>query len=419
MQPMLANMAQNTGAMQRRIRSPRHPFAIKFSPFQIVPHFIAAVLPAETLKSAMISAKAVSAPIKNDLLGCSLEQMYYYIPARFLAQGDKYIQMMVDPAYNAVSNGLTVTADKTDNFLAASTTMPAIDFVQECLDHVVREFFRNEDETPASRTINGRYAARITQESVADSLKPASAYTVKDVNVDLNANATITASEVSRAMETWQQLVQQGLTDKSYPDFLRSYGIKQTFEEDKRAQEIRVIREWTLPTRLVEPSTGVPTAAWGWTIQDRIDKARFMKEPGFLFGVTVARPKVYLRNIKGTSIAYMQSALSWLPAEVLNSLAYGLPQFAAATGPHEAASVPYIFDLRDLLQYGEQFVNFDLASTSDGIVALPSADCTNTEYVSWADVQGLFSGTDYNIRMDGIVNPHIASLLGADLTPNA
>lgn len=419
---MLGNamqFAQNTDQMQRRIRSPRHPFNIKFSPFQIVPHFIAAVLPGETLKHAMISGKAVSAPIKNDLLGASLEQYYYYIPARFLAQGDKYIQMMVDPAYNAVAQGLTVTADKTDNYLAASLTTPAIDFVQECLYHVTDKFFRDEDEIPETRLINGRYAARVSQDSVIDSLAPATAYSVKDINVDLNANATITASEVSRAMETWQQLVQQGLTDKSYSDFLRSYGIKQTFDEEKRGQEIRVIREWVMPTRIVEPSTGVPTAAWGWTIQDRIDKARFMKEPGFLFGVTVARPKVYFRNVKGTQTAFMQSALSWLPGEVLNSLSYGLPQFAAATGPHEAASVPYIFDLRDLLQYGEQFVNFDLVSTTDGIVALPSADCTNTEFVSWADVQALFSGVNYDIRMDGIVNPHIASTLGGDITPHA
>lgn len=419
MQSMPQLMAQSTGSMQRRIRSPRHPFNIKFSPYQITPHFIAAVLPNETLKHAMIQAKAVSAPIKNDLLGASLEQYYYYIPARFLAQGDKYVQMMVDPDYDAVANGLTSTTDKALHYFAASTTVPAIDFVQECLHHVVQEFFRDEDETPASRMINGSYAARVDRESVIDSLKPASEYTTVDVNLDLNTNATITASEAARAMATWQQLVANGLTDKSYADYLRSYGIRQTFEEDKRATEIRVIREWTLPTRLVEPSTGVPTAAWGWTMQDRIDKARYMKEPGFLFGVTVCRPKVYLRNVKGSMTSYMRSALSWLPAEVLNSLAYGLPEFAAATGPHEAATVTYKFDLRDLLQYGEQFVNFDLASTSDGIVALPSADCTNTEFVSWADVQSLFSGTDYNIRMDGIVNPHIASHLGADMTPNA
>lgn len=412
-------MAQATGSMQRRIRSPRHPFNIKFSPYQITPHFIAAVLPNETLKHAMIQAKAVSAPIKNDLLGASLEQYYYYIPARFLAQGDKYVQMMVDPNYNAVTNGLTSTTDKAEHYFAASTTVPAIDFVQECLYHVTQEFFRDEDELPSDRLINGRYAARVDRESVIDSLAPASAYSSDDINVDLNANATITASEVSRAMATWQQLVANGLTDKSYADYLRSYGIRQTFEEEKRATEIRVIREWTQPTRLVEPSTGVPTAAWGWTLQDRIDKARYMKEPGFLFGITVCRPKVYLRNVKGTMTSYMQSALSWLPGEVLNSLAYGLPEFATLTGPHETASVTYKFDLRDLLQYGEQFVNFDLASTSDGIVALPSADCTNTEYVSWADVQALFTGTDYNIRMDGIVNPHIASHLGADITPNA
>lgn len=417
MNPMVMGAAQ----MPRRNRTPRNPFAIKFIPYQIQPFFIHPVLPGETLKNALVQAKAVSAPIKNDLIGCNLEMFFYYIPARFLSDGDKYIQMMVDPTYDAVTNSLTSTTDAAATFFAASVTNPGINFVQECLEKVTEQYFRDEGEAWNTRTIDSMPSARLKWIGHLDSAIPQSEYTSVDVNLDLNADNEYMAEEASRGFAMWQMLVSQGRTNKSYADYMRSFGVQAVKEEEKRIEEIRTISEWTYPSRYVEPTTGVPSATWGWSIQDRIDKPRYMKEPGFLFGVMTARPKVYFRNVKGSSVAYWKDALSWLPGEVLNDLAYGLPEFAASTGPIEAASAAYMFDLRDLLHYGEQFVNFDLASTADGIVALPSADMTNTRYVSLADVQAMFVSSaapaNYQIRVDGMLQMTIASKLGKDLTP--
>lgn len=400
----------------RRIRNPRHPFAVRFSPFQITPFLISAVLPGETLKSALIQAKAKSAALKNEFLGCTLEQYYYYIPLRFLPNGDDFVQMVVDPAYEPPA-GLTSSTDKPEHYFAASAAAPGIDFVQQCLDHVVAEFFRNEDEAPGSHTLNGRYAARVQTASVVHSLLPAAEFVVDDPVVDADGDGVIRATEVGKAYQMWQALVTQGRTEKSYEDFLRGYGLRAPVEEVKRAEEIRVVREWVLPSIRSDYTTGLPSNVWQWTVQDRIDKMRFMKEPGFIFGITVQRPKVFFANLKGTTTAHMKSALSWLPGEVLNSLAYGLPEFAAGTGPMEAATVPYVFDLRDLLQYGEQFVNFDLTETGQGMVALPKPDATVTNYVSWADVQSLFvSGTATQTHCEGMVSLNIASRLGSDLT---
>lgn len=199
---------------------------------------------------------------------------------------------------------------------------------------------------------------------------------------------------------------------------MKSYGISLPREETNEPELIRYIRDWTYPTRLVDPSDGSPTSAVNWNIQDSIDKDRFFKEPGFLFGVQVFRPKVYLGNYEGSLTAYLKSGLSWLPGEALNSLAYGFREFAAASGPLPDASSAYVIDLRDLLQYGEQFVNFDLATSGKNIVALPNAGLTKKRYVSSTDVQSLFTGTDYHIETDGRLSLRIASRLGTDLSPS-
>jgi hypothetical protein len=412
-------LAQSAEKMARRVRRPSHPYLIETMPFQITPFLIAPVMPGETLKSALLQAKAVSDPIGNTLIGWHAEKYLFYVKLTDLDDREAFRAMVVDPDYDASS--LTTATENAFHFFASSATRQGLDYVSACLDRVVQEYFRDEDETPSSATIDGKYAAKITATSLVDSLRPSSEYdaTAVDVDVDLDADSTITASEVSRAQAMWMGLVQQGLTDKSYEDFLRSYGIKPEEQELNRPELIRYLRDWTYPTRLVDPSDGSPVAAVQWALQERVDKARFFREPGFIFGVTCFRPKVYLKNMKGTLSAFLQNGLTWLPGEVQNNIAYGLEAFAAATGPLDAASAAYTLDLRDLMLYGEQFVNMDLTATDKNIVAVPSADATVTKYCSLADVQGLFAGTSYNIEMDGICNMSIASHLGPDLTPPA
>ena len=118
------------------------------------------------------------------------------------------------------------------------------------------------------------------------------------MNVDLNTNATITASEVDKALRDYQWLRSNGVTDVSYQDYLAYHGING--EDDPHIPElVRYVREWTYPTNTVNPSTGVPSSACSWAIQGEQTKTD-SSEPGYLFGVTVTRPKVYMRNIQAT-----------------------------------------------------------------------------------------------------------------------
>ena len=414
-------MAANPGKMARRTRRPQHTFNIKTQPFQITPFLIAQVLPGETLKGAAMQAKCVSPPLTDTLLGWWCEQYLFYVKLTDMSDAEKFKAMVVDPDYDAATEGLTSTADVTRDYFASSTTRPGINWVDYCLEAIMPTYFRDDGEAANAGLINSEYAAKLSGNSVLDSLKPTSEYEAAavDPDIDLDSSGTVTASEVTNAQRLWMSALQAGLTDKTYEDFLRSYGINvEDPEVRQRPELLRYTRDWTYPSRLVDPADGSPVAMAQWAVQERVEKSRFFKEPGFIFGVWVNRPKVYLKNWKGSLTAYLQDGLKWLPGEMLNNVAFGIEAFAAATGPNEAASAQYSLDLRDLLLYGEQFVNHDL-STANGTVSLPSADGTNTKYATDADVQALFSGTVYDFDAEGIINLSIASHLLGDLTPNA
>ena len=418
-QVVIPGITHNPSRMARRTRSPMHPFNIKTRPFQITPHFIAQVLPGETMKMAMVQAKALTPPLTSTTLGWHFEQFYFYVKLSQL--GDDFKDMVVDPDYDAVTAGLTSTTDAERTYFATSATRPGIDYVSKCLDAIMPRYFRDDGEALNAGQINSEYAAKITHDSVIHSLKPSSEYEAAavDPDVDLDGDATITASEVTNAQRLYLSAMQSGLTDKSYEDFLRSFGVDVKDPEVQQYPElIRYFRDWTYPTRLVDPADGSPTAACQWAIQERMDKKRYFKEPGFLFGVTVCRPKVYLGNWKGSLTAYLQDGLTWLPGEMLNNVAMGIEKFAAATGPLETASAEYALDLRDLLLHGEQFLNHAPAS-ANGEVSLPSADGTNTKYAADSEVQALFTGTDYDVEVEGVIALRIASHLQGDLTPDA
>lgn len=402
--------------MQRRMRYPSHPFNVKSRPYQITPFMIAAVLPGETLKSATMQAKALTPPLQSTTLGWWAEQYFFYVKLSDL--GSDFVDMVIDPDYSPTA--LDTATPVTRDYFEAAVGLEGINYVDRCLEAIMPVYFRDDGEAASAGLINSEYSAKIVGKSVIDSLKPATAYEAAavDPSVDLNANATITASEVIKAQRMYLSAMQNGLTDKSYEDWLRDYGVKIDAETRQGPELLRYLRDWTYPTRLVDPADGSPTAACQWALQERLDKPRFFKEPGFVFGVTCFRPKVYLKNWQGTLTAFMKDGSFWMPSEALNVVAEGIKAFTLATGPAGASTANYALDLRDLLMHGEQFVNHDL-TTAKGTVSLPSLDGTNTKYATDADVQALFVGTTYDVEAEGVVNLRIATPLLGDMTPNA
>jgi len=406
---MSVTAIQNVAAAGRKLRQPQHTWLVRQLPFAIQPVCIAPVLPGETLKNALFQIRAVTMPLKSPLIGWWFETYLFYVKHRAMANAAQYTNMMLDP-----TTSITKTASAVPKHYSAQGQVP---WVQQCLQSVVQTFFRDEGEAWDGYLIDGLPAASIQHNSWLDSAATVAEATAGDFNVDLNANSTITAGEVSKALLQWEFLRANNLTDMSYEDYLRSFGVRTQREEINLPELIRYSREWQYPSNTVEPTTGAPSSAVSWAISERADKDRFFREPGFIFGVCVVRPKVYLSSQDSAAVALMDDAYAWLPAIMRADPQTSIKSVGSGNTASPLSSSPatYYTDVRDLLLYGDQWV----VGSEAGSVALPTADLLNKRYPSMADVLGLFVSGDASgqgIRHDGVLR---LSILGTqtDSTP--
>lgn len=412
-QPLLAKLP-TTG---RRLRKPSHPFYLEHMPFQIQPFLIAPVLPGETLKNATLQSRVVTDPILNKLIGWWIEYYVFYVKHRDLDERDDFTAMMLDLNYDL--SGKNEAAAVAYNHAAGT-----LNWSKKCLQRVVETFFRDEGVAWDAYTINGMPAAAINRQSWLDSAALGDVAMADEPTIALTGNAqTLGASEVNQMLEMWEFQRFHNLTEMSYEDWLRSFGIRSPAVELHRPELLRYIREWQYPANTIDPADGSASSAVSWAIKDSIDKDRFFREPGFIFGVTVARPKVYLKNLDGHLVDFMNNALTWLPALMRDQPETSLREYADSAGPLATVvtdSDGYWVDHRDLLLYGDEFVNVARSGTGLNMVSLPDAGLTNKDFPTDTDVDGLFVGsadTARQVRQDGIVNFNI---LGAqvDTTPS-
>lgn len=396
-------------ATGRKLRQPQHTWLVRQLPFAIQPVCIAPVLPGETLKNALFQVRAVTMPLKSPLIGWWFETYLFYVKHRALAAADQYTNMMLDPA-----TVITKTGAANPKHYVAQGQIP---WVEQCLRSVVETFFRDEGQAWNAYMIDGLPAASIQHNSWLDSTTTVADATADDFNVDLNANSTITAGEVSKALLHWEFLRANNLTDMSYEDYLRSFGVRAQREEVNQPELIRYSREWQYPSNTVDPATGAPSSAVSWAISERADKDRFFREPGFIFGVCVVRPKVYLSAQDSAAVAMMDDAYAWLPAIMRGDPQTSIKMLASGntSSPLGLSPATYYTDVRDLLLYGDQWV----VGAEPGAVALPSADLLNKRYPTKTDVDNLFIGSTDDtrgVRHDGVLR---LSILGTqvDTTP--
>lgn len=380
-------------ATGRVMRRPQHTFHVRHRPFAIQPFCIAPVLPGETLRNLLVQARIVTDPIKNGLIGWWYEQYFFYVKHRDLLIRDDVTRMVLEPDF-ALGHS---AAASTDHYHLGG----GIDWVDHCLDRVVDEYFRDEGEAVAVATIGSLPAAAVNSNGWWDS-----ATKVADIDPGDATSSPDTQVELDTMRLQWEFMRANQLTKMDYEDFLQTYGVRKSKQELHKPELIRYIRDWTYPSNTVDPTSGVPSSACSWAIAERADKDRFFSEPGFIFGVCVARPKVYLSKVNGAGVGLMTDALTWLPAVMREEVYASLRQLAAANGRIVGASADYVVDVRDLLVHGDQFVNFALSATDANLVALPNAALTNRKYPSSADVDALFAAAAPAnlVRADGVVS---------------
>lgn len=378
---------QNVARQQRVTRSPSHDFWLRFRPYQIQPFAIAPVLPGETLTSAFLQSRTKTAPLASEFLGWWLEHYFFYVKLRDLPGREDFVQMILQSdhdmtAYHTPANVQTYHAG-------------GIDWTRACLDHIVEEYFRDEGD-PAT-LLDGLPQAALVQSSWLDSAKLDSEQPAADHQ--LAGQNPVIADQYSADFQShyaqFEHMRSLGLVTASFEDWLASFGVvpdTKAPEEEHRPELLRYVRDFQYPSVVVSGS-GESSGRAVWSTAERLDKKRFFKEPGFVIGLTVARPKVYLSKQVGAAISALDDAYAWLPAVLRDAPFTSLKRFdplVAGSGPlGSTPQEPYWADLRDLFMYGDQFANFDLSATPAGTVALPSADLRR-RFASSADVDALF-----------------------------
>lgn len=405
-------VTQSRPMVGRRIRRPQHTFQLRTRPFQIQPFLLAPVLPGESMKNLLLQATAISDPVKNRLIGWWKEYYFFYVKHRDLANRDEYTDMVLNHDWTRAN--VDVEADNLKTYVyAGAGSASRIDWAAQCLDRIVEEYFRDEGEDASAFDIDGLPLATIGNErGFWHSAQNEADVTFRDVAISTAGDDAFTLGELDDAMRTFNMLRADMAVEMSYEDFLATYGIRQPAKEEAHRPElIRFVRDWKKPVSAIDPTDGSAASALAWNIVERADKDRFFKEPGFIFGVTVTRPKVYLSRQEGNGAQLLDNLYTWLPAIMSddpNTSLKLIPDTESPIGDVTDAGGVWI-DVKDLFLYGDQFVNFALTEADAGFVALPTAGL-NKRYVASADIDALFSSASpaNQIREDGIVTLMIA-----------
>lgn len=402
---------QNVPRVGRVPRRPLHPFHLKTVPFAIQPMCIAPVLPGETVKNILLQSRVVSQPVKNPLIGWWKEYYFFYVRHSQLDGADDFKQMMLDFEHSLASYVPSATNAKYYQF----DDNGGIDWVGQCLKLVTEEYFRDEGEAWNNITIDGLPAAALNADSWLDSLRDITSIPDGGDLGDIEAAAEdVTMAALDKAFTTWQFLQAQNLTNQTYEEWLRAHGIRGALAEDPRTPElIRYVRDWTYPSNTIGTSgedLGVPASALSWSMSERADKDRFISEPGFIFGVTITRPKVYRAKQKGTLVQWLDNAMMWVPMTLAGNPETSLREFANNQGPL-AGNITngYLVDMRDLFIYGDQFANFDIDADTTGVgIDVPTTAGVH-KYPTETMVDTLFVSGDATdgVREDGVVSFNI------------
>lgn len=415
-------------AAERRRRSPSHQWYLSHRPFQIQPFMIAPVLPGETLENATLQARVVTDPIDNPLIGWWCEHYLFFVKLTDLYARDSIMEMLVKPEATAYASLDSATSL---DYYHQNGTDTAINWPKLCTEVITENYFRNENELAGDYVIGNMYAASINMNTALDSAINEDTL-IQGTNVDQNLVSTsggqgdattgVWTSEIDKALRDYQFARLNKVTDMTFEDWCRQFGVAIADSEELRKPELlRYSRDWVYPSNTIDPTSGAARSAASWSIQLRADKKRFFKEPGFVVGISVIRPKVYLKNLDSHMTMLMKGIYGWLPASLAGDPMSSMLKVSAGDPPLDANTDAYFVDLKDLLIYGDQFTNQDLSSvTNMNVVALPNAGLTNKRYPASTDVDNLFvtktAGTG-KVRQDGICTLQIMGRQ-VDTTPN-
>lgn len=393
-------------------RYPKHTWQTAQEPFSINPFMIAPVLPGETLQSLFFESRVVTDPIKSPLIGWKHSYFYFYVRI-----SDLLVDAMKAMFVDATNTDISATLGIANNDLQWYTAKGGVDFAKRAYQKITEHFFRDEGEAWNNKVDAAGYAfAQIREQTFLDSIT---------LNASMptggNPSTTTDMQTLEQLMVAFESLRALNLSKMDFNDFLKSYGISIPDKDDDKPELLCQFSDFTYPSNTVDPTSGVPTSACSWVFKNGNRDPKFFKEPGFIIGVSVTRPKVYFGGLAGNMSAHMTRAWDWVPNYLKEFPETRYKKFAAGTGPlgDRLNDVGvYWLDMTDLLTKGDQWQNVvpfpaNTANPVDtgvsNMAALPDA-ALNWKYPTEAFVASLFkSGSLKWVRQDGYTSLGIKS----------
>lgn len=368
----------------RKSRRPNFPMAGIMKPYGLYPLMATPVLPGETMAKFDQKIRVVSKPVKHPLAGSWFETWLCYVK---LTDLDRDLgQMFISDDYS--TTGWTAAAANARTFTRAGQ----IDWINLCLRRVWQSFFANQGESV--RLIDGVPQVKLSNQTWMQNLM------FKPDSVD----ATQLPSVTDEQLTGFQMAALMGMSELTYENYLKQFGVQSIVAGPGEPEILRYTRSWAQPVNTVEPSTGAPSSAFVWSEQISSDKPKRFDEPGFVIQIATIRPKMYLSGLVASFVGNLWGFSDWFPVYNLEDPVAGVREilssdqvFLASLNPGAANSL--LYDHRDLLSHGEQFVN---AAAAEHPFALPWAagqsladgateEDVRGEYASLTSINAIFS----------------------------
>jgi len=401
----------------RLLRRPKHPYQIKQRPFIVQPIMIAPVLPGETLKHLSFQSRAVTDPIKNPLCGWWNETMFFYVKVTDLYERDLLTEMFLNPEADLTSLDSATAVDYYHENTSSGTD---INWTWLCLKRIIDCYFRSPDDDHTTGKLTGSGGttnmpmARYVHQSYLDSfINDADYVTPADEELlDISAGTAgggddkLMVSEIEEARKRYNLALMGNLTELTFEEYCAQYyNASVPAVAANEPELLHHTREWQYPSNTIDPSNGTPRSAVSWVIKGSEDKQYFFKHPGFIVGINVVRPKVYFGNLSSSAAMLLKTAQAWFAPQLADDPFASMVKVAAGDAPVTSNTDAYWVDMKDLLLYGDQFVNFANTETDANLHAVPRAT-GGWQYPLTADVDSLFvSASPANqVWTDGLVN---------------
>lgn len=411
---VLPTVTQTRPTGRRTTRYPKHTWYVKFRPFDIQPMVIAPVAAGDTVKHLRFEGRVLTDPIKSQIVGWWSEMYFFYVRFSDLEE------------YTSAQRLAITVGDNLAGLVKAANTWTmhnggGPDWLYMCMKPIIQTYFRAENRAwnDAGSTRGGIPMAGIVGTSWLDTLSLQGDFPTPPATDDYAGH-----------WAAYEQLRKAKLVTMDYPEYLASQGVAvpeqltQPLVEKRRPEMLRFVRQFTYPTNTVKEDGSGSVSAASWVTAERMDRAIFCDEPGFIVGVSLVRPKMYRNKQTSTGASLLRDARSLVPDMFDDAPQESLVKYTAGVWPAgESGPITstgnYWVDVNGLYCYGDQFVAGETAPSFD----LPgNTDVQHTYPYPTSAIDNLFVDTttpNVYVRSDGTCSLSIVGRKQITTSPQA